>query len=144
MTSRPESAGSSVRRAAGALRRAEASRLAPVTTLAAGLLSAAVGATVGVAGAPLGALIAAVLVVGFFWTGIVPLLLFGGGPRAGFGLVVLLLTYVTRLLVLLVLLALVAGTDVADIQWLSVTVIVCTLVWVGTQVALVGRSRATL
>ena len=131
-------------RAASALRRAEASRLAPVITLSAGLVSAAVGAAAGVAGAPLGALIAAVLVVGFFWTGAVPLLLFGDGPRAGFGLVVLLVTYVTRLMVLLILLALVAGTDVADIRWLAVTVIVCTLVWVGTQVALVGRSRATL
>lgn len=144
MTSPPARSEGSLARAAGALRRAEASHLAPVTTLTAGLLSAAVGATAGVAGAPLGALIAAALVVGFFWTGAVPLLLFAGGPRAGFGLVMLLVTYVTRLMVLLVLLAVVTGTDVADVQWTSVTVIVCTLVWVGTQVALVGRSRATL
>lgn len=120
-------------------------RAAPLTTLAAGLVSAAAGALAGVSGAPLGALVAAVVVLGFFWTGAIPLLLVGADTsRAGIGFIVLVMTYALRLVVLLLVLGLAAGTDAVHTRWLALTVIACTLVWVGTQVALVGRSRVTL
>jgi len=116
-----------------------------VTTLLAGVLSAAGGVLAGVPGAPLGALVGAVVVIGFFWTGAVPLLLVGGDTsKAGVGFVILMMTYALRLVALVVLLAVAAATDAVDVRWLALTVIACTLVWVGTQVALVGRSRATL
>lgn len=117
----------------------------PLATMVAGGVSALAGGLAEVPGAPLGAVLAAVVVIGFFWTGAVPLLLVGGDTsRAGLGLVVLLTTYVLRLVVLLLVLSLAVGTQVVDTRWTALTVIACTLVWVGAQVALVGRSKATL
>ncbi len=126
-------------------RRVDGPRAAPLTTLAAGVVSALAGALAGVSGAPLGALVAAVVVLCFFWTGALPLLLVGADTsRAGIGLVVLLMTYVLRLVAVFGVLALATGTDAVHSRWLALTVIACTLVWVATSVALVGRSRATL
>jgi hypothetical protein len=120
-------------------------RAAPVATLLAGGLSAAGGALAGLPGAPLGALVGALVVIGFFWTGALPLLMVGGDTsKAGIGFVILMMTYALRLVGLVVLLAVAAASDAVDVRWLALTVIACTLVWVGTQVALVGRSRATL
>lgn len=129
----------------GLLHRVDGPRAAPVTTAAAGALSALGGALAGVDGAPLGALLASVVTLLFFWTGALPLLLVGGNlSLAGVGFVLLLMTYALRLVAMLVVLRLASGSDAVDTRWLAVTVIACTLVWVGTQVALVGRSRATL
>lgn len=127
------------------LRRADGPRTAPVTTALTGGASALLGASAGVDGAPLAALVATVVVLLFFWTGAIPLLLVGGdASRAGIGLLVLLMTYGLRLVALLVALTLAIRSGAADTQWLARTVIACTLVWVGTAAALVGRSRATL
>lgn len=120
-------------------------RTAPVTTLAAGVLSAGVGLAVGRDGAAAGAVIAAVLVILFFWTGALPLLLVGGDlSLAGIGFVMLMMTYALRLVGLAVALALAARSDSVDERWLAGTLIVCALVWVITQAGLVGRSRVTL
>lgn len=125
--------------------RVDGPRAAPATTLLAGVVSAAVGAAAGPPGAALGALVAAGLVLLFFWTGALPLLLVGGNlSLAGPGFLLLMTTYALRLVGLVVVLTLVGRSGAADTRWLALTVIVCTLVWVGTQVALVGRSRATL
>ena len=127
------------------LRRLDAPRVAPVAVLLAGGVSAVLAARSGVDGAVLGALVAPVLVLLFFWIGALPLLLVGGNlSLAGVGFLVLMMTYTLRLVALLVGLSLAARSDAVDIRWLALTVIACTLVWVVTQVALVGRSRATL
>lgn len=120
-------------------------RTAPVTTMAAGALSAGLGLVLGRDGAVAGALIAAVLVILFFWTGALPLLLVGGDlSLAGIGFVMLMMTYALRLVGLAVALALAARSDAVDERWLALTLIVCALVWVITQAGLVGRSRVTL
>lgn len=132
-------------RLGSALRRVDGPRAAPVTTALAGGVSAVVGAVAGVQGAWLGALLAAALVLLFFWIGALPLLLVGGDlSLAGVGFLLLVMTYVLRLVALALVLAAASRTDAVDERWLALTVIVCALVWVGTQVALVGRSRATL
>ena len=120
-------------------------RTAPLTTLAAGLLSALAGLAAGVEGAPLGALLASVLVLAFFWIGAIPLLLVGGNlSLAGPGFLLLMTTYALRLVGLAVLLAVAGRSGAVDRPWTACTLIGCTLVWVLTQVALVGRSRVTL
>ena len=129
----------------GFLHRVDGPRAAPVAVLVAGVLSGLGGALSGVDGAPLGALLAAVVTLLFFWTGALPLLLVGGNLQlAGVGFVLLLMTYALRLVGLLVVLTVASRSGSVDTRWLAITVIACTLVWVGTQVALVGRSRATL
>jgi hypothetical protein len=120
-------------------------RTAPLTTLAAGLLSAGAGLVAGVDGAAPGALLASVLVLLFFWIGAVPVLLVGGNVSlAGPAFLLLMLTYVMRLVGLAVVLTVASRSGAVDRPWLACTLIGCTLVWVATQVALVGRSRVTL
>ncbi len=127
------------------LRRVDGPRAAPVTTAAAGVVSAVAGPAAGVEGAWPAALLAAALVVVFFWAGALPLLLVGGDlSLAGVGFLMLMMTYVLRLVGLALVLALASRSDAVDARWLALTVIACALVWVVTQVALVGRSRATL
>jgi hypothetical protein len=111
----------------------------------AALLSALGGRLAGVEGAPLGALLAGVLVLAFFWIGALPLLLVGGNVSlAGPGFLLLMTTYALRLVGLMVVLTLASRSGAVDRPWLAGTLIGCTLVWVLTSVALVGRSRATL
>jgi hypothetical protein len=116
-----------------------------VAVLAAGGASAVAGALAGADGAPLGGLLGAVVTLLFFWIGALPLLLVGGNlSLAGPGFLLLLMTYGLRLVALIVVLTAAARSGAVDARWMALTVIGCTLVWVGTQVALVGRSRATL
>lgn len=132
-------------RARGLLHRVDGPRAAPVAVLTAGAVSALGGALAGVDGAPLGALLAAVLTLLFFWIGALPLLLVGGNlSLAGPGFLLLLMTYGLRLVALVVVLSVAGRSGAVDTRWLALTLIACTLVWVATQVALVGRSRATL
>ena len=120
-------------------------RAAPVAVLVAGAVSAAVGAVAGVDGAQLAGLLAAVVTLLFFWIGALPLLLVGGNlSLAGPGFLLLMMTYGLRLVALVVVLTVAGRSGAVDTRWLALTVIACTLVWVGTQVALVGRSRVTL
>jgi hypothetical protein len=122
----------------------EVSVSAAVLVLA-GIFSATAGALADVEGAVLGALLAPVIVLAFFWIGALPLLLVGGNlSLAGVGFGLLLMTYLLRLVGLVVVLRVAARSDSVDIRWLALTVIACALVWVVTQAALAGRSRATL
>jgi hypothetical protein len=116
-----------------------------VAVLVAGGVSAVAGAVADVDGAPLAGLLAAVVTLLFFWIGALPLLLVGGSlSLAGPGFLLLLMTYGLRLVGLVVVLSVAERSDTVDTAWLALTVIACTLVWVAVQVALVGRSRATL
>jgi hypothetical protein len=116
-----------------------------VTTALAGGLSAVGGVVLEREGAPAGALVAAALVLFFFWAGALPLLLVGGDlSLAGIGFLVLMMTYALRLVGLALVLAVAARSGALDVRWLAGTLIACALVWVITQVAVVGRSRATL
>lgn len=127
------------------LRRLDGPRAAPLAVLLAGVLAATAGAVAGVPGAPLGALLACVSVLLFFWIGALPLLLVGGNlSLAGVGFILLLMTYALRLVGLLVVLSLAIRSGAVDTGWTAGTLIACSLVWAVTQVALVGRSRATL
>ena len=86
------------------------------------------------------AAIGTVIVVGFFWTGIIPVSLTDGARLgAGAGLAVLLLTYTLRLAVVLLLLRLLSRADVVDRRSLGVTIITCALTWTAVQIGL--RSR---
>jgi hypothetical protein len=116
-----------------------------VLTVLAGALSGALGVARGVDGALLAGLLGGVVTVLFFWIGAVPLLLVGGNlSLAGVGFVLLAMTYTLRLIGLVAALSIAARSDAVDIRWLALTLIACSLVWVGAQVALVGRPRATL
>ncbi len=127
------------------LRRLDGPRGAPVAVLLGGALSALAGSLAGREGAAPGAVVATVVVLLFFWTSALPVLLVGGQTsRAAIGFVILLMTYALRLVAVLVVLAVCAASGVVDQRWLALTLIALTLVWTGTQVALVGRSRATL
>lgn len=127
------------------LRRVDGPRAAPVTTLLAAVASALLGLGLDRDGAVPGALLAGLLVVLFFWVGALPLLLVGGTlSLAGVGFLVLMMTYALRLAALAVVLALTARSEAVDVRWLAFTLIACALVWVITQAALAGRSRATL
>ena len=125
--------------------RVDGPRAAPLAVLLAGGVSAVAGALAGVEGAPLGGPLGAVITLLFFWIGALPLLLVGGNlSLAGPGFLLLLMTYGLRLVGLIVVLTVVERSGAVDTRWTALTVIACTLVWVTTQVALVGRSRATL
>ena len=127
------------------LRRVDGPRGAPVAVLLGGAASALAGALAGREGAVPGAAVATAVVLVFFWTGALPVLLVGGETsRAAIGFFILLMTYALRLVAVLVVLAVAERSGAVDTRWLALTLIALTLVWTGTQVALVGRSRATL
>jgi len=54
------------------------------------------------------------------------------------------MTYALRLVAVLLALAVAEASGAVDTRWLALTLIALTMVWTGTQVALVKRSRATL
>jgi ATP synthase protein I len=109
-------------------------------TIAVGALCVAVAwLFAGPAGAGAAAL-ATILVVGFFWSGAIPVLLSDRarlGPGAG--LAVLLLTYTLRLAVVLLLLRLLSRADIVDERWLGVTIIACALIWTVVHVGAATR-----
>lgn len=118
---------------------------APAACVVAGLASAGAGASQGRDGAPLGALVATLLVLAFFSVGALPLRLVGDDPsRAGLGFLILQMTYVLRLAGLLLALAVARASGNVDTRWLAVTLIALTLVWTGARVALLSRSEAAL
>ena len=127
------------------LRRVDGPRAAPVACVLAGLLSAVAALLLDREGGPLGAAVATAVVLLFFWTGALPVLLVGGETsRAAIGFFILLMTYALRLVAVLLVLAVAEASSTVDEQWLALTLIALALVWTGVQVALVGRSRATL
>jgi hypothetical protein len=90
------------------------------------------------------AMLAVLVVLAFFASGSVPLVLAQQADlpvRAGMGL--LLLTYVLRLALVLAILAVLSGVDRLHAASLGVTLIVCALVWSGARlVAVLAASRA--
>ncbi len=95
---------------------------------------------VGVDGA-VSAAVGALIVVGFFWSGTIPVVLTDRarlGPAGG--LAVLLLTYTLRLAVVLLVLRLLSRVDFVDRRWLGGTIIACALTWTAVHV---GASRST-
>lgn len=111
-------------------------------TLAAGLVCALVAwAVIGVAGL-LAASIGALVVVAFFATGRVPVFLAEQvALEARFGVVLLVTTYVLRLVLVFAVLALAADSDRVHVPTLGVALIVCTLTWSALQLAAVLRAR---
>ena len=105
-------------------------------TLLAGLLTGRAGA--------LGAACGAAVVVGFLWSGLVPVLITRGTPtRAGLGLSVLLLTYTLRLALVLLALRLAMRTEALDRRALGLSIIACSLVWTAVHVRAVLASADT-
>lgn len=109
---------------------------AACATVLAGLLCAAVaGAVSGVPGL-LAAVIGTFVVLGFFSSGIVPLLVVRGTDDRAKGLAtgILLLNYTLRLAVAVVLLRVGSTVGGVDRRWLGGSIIVGALVWTGAQV----------
>ena len=109
---------------------------APGATLAVGAaVCVAGGIAAGVSGA-VSALLGLLVVLGFFLTGIVPLLLVRGEDESSKGLAtgILLLTYTLRLAVAVAVLRVGAAADGLDRRWLGLSVIACALAWTGGQV----------
>jgi hypothetical protein len=100
------------------------------------------GAVAGIEGLLAGGL-ATVLVVAFFASGSIPLLVAGTtGLGAGPGAVLLLLTYTLRLMLVLAALTVAARADLVHGPSAGLTVIVCALAWCALQVAAVLRPSA--
>lgn len=120
-------------------------RAAPVTTLLVGVVCALVaGARAGEQGV-VSALLGTVVVAVFFWSGLLPILLSRGQEdKAALGLAVLLVNYTLRLAVALLLLRGAAQADLVDERVLGVTIILATVTWTGTQVALLSRGQASV
>ena len=98
----------------------------------------------GVAAGPAGALSSlagTAVVLGFFATGIVPLLVVRGSDEASKGLAtgILLLTYTLRLAVAVAILRVGATVEGLDRRWLGLAVIAGALVWPGVQVIVATR-----
>jgi hypothetical protein len=88
------------------------------------------------------AAIGTVIVVGFFWSGTIPVVLTDSARLgAGAGLALLLLTYTLRLAVVLLLLRLLSRADFVDRGWLGGTVIACALTWTAMHVGTAARGR---
>lgn len=120
----------------------------PVAVLAAGaagVLSAGVAAVGGGSRGALSAAVGAAVVVAFFGSGALPLLVVGGdvGRRGAIGTAVLLLTYTLRLAVAVAVLRAVAASDAVDPRMVGGTVIACALAWVMAQAVTVLRSGGT-
>ena len=117
-------------------------RASVLTTSVAGLLAVLVAwAAVGSRG-PASALLGAGVVLGFFLLGGLPFVVFGDGGkgRSAMAFLVLGMTYLLRILLGVVIWALAVDSPRIDRVAVGVTVIVCALVWVNTQVV-VGLSR---
>ncbi|TDE15026.1 hypothetical protein [Jiangella asiatica] len=124
-------------------RRRDASAPARAATAAVGLLCAVAGGVA--AGGPgvVGGVLATVLVVAFFWSGLMPLALterLSRGPLAAVGL--LLLTYWVRLAAVLLTLYVAAELDVVDRRWTGMTLVACTLAFTVVYAVLTIRANA--
>lgn len=88
------------------------------------------------------AAVGTVIVIGFFWSGTIPVVLADNARLgAGAGLALLLLTYTLRLAMVLLLLRLLSRADFVDRGWLGGTVIACALTWTAVHVGAATRSR---
>lgn len=109
---------------------------AAFATLLAGLLCTAVAAAVDGQPGLLAAVVGTFVVLGFFSSGIVPLLVVRGEDDRAKGLAtgILLLTYTFRLAVAVAVLRLGATAGGLDRRWLGASIIVGAFVWTTAQV----------
>lgn len=115
-------------------------RTCALVTLAVGALCVLVAWLVVGGAGPVSALLGLVMVLVFFLAGAVPLLVVGDGSQSGFAFLVLAMTYVLRILLGVVVYVAATRSPAIDRQAVGLTVIVCALAWVNTQVVL-GLSR---
>lgn len=117
---------------------------APLVTAAVGLGCAAVaGDRLGRPGV-LSAVLGAALVLGFFWSGLVPFLLARGQEGGkGVALLVLVLNYVTRLVALFAVLVVATQAGAVDRRAVGLSVVACSLAWTAAHVARLGRVSST-
>jgi hypothetical protein len=108
----------------------------PTATAAVGAACAVAGGIAAGTSGAVSALLGLLVVLGFFVTGIVPLLLVRGEDESSKGLAtgILLLTYTLRLAVAVAVLRVGAEADRLDRRWLGLSVIACTLAWTAGQV----------
>ncbi len=115
---------------------------APAATLSVGLACAgAAGVQVGSRGA-VSALLATAVVIGFLWSGALPLLVLRGSA-GGSGLLLLLLNYALRLVLALAVLRVSVRAGWVLPPVLGLTVVACALTWTTAQVVLLSRSGGT-
>jgi ATP synthase protein I len=109
---------------------------AAAATLLAGAACAIAGGVAEGGSGALSAALGAVVVLGFFGSGLVPLLVVRGDDESSKGLAtgILLLTYTLRLAVAVAVLRVGSATDALDQRWLGLSVIACALAWTGGQV----------
>lgn len=105
-------------------------------TLLAGVVCSLVawfsGGTDGLVSAAMGT----VLVVTFFWSGMIPLFVVRRDEtRAGAGMGILLLTYTLRLALVLLALRFAERLGAVDTWWVGVTIVACALTWIVVHVA---------
>ena len=112
-----------------------------VATAIEGAVLNVVGAAADGGKGALGAVFGVILVAAFFTASVV-LVSFAGrrwGPSAMTGTA--LATFLAKILILLGLIAAFRGTALFDTRYFGITAIICILVWTGTQVVTVMRSR---
>ncbi|MCA1711442.1 MAG: hypothetical protein LC789_07315 [Actinobacteria bacterium] len=109
---------------------------AAFATLVAGLLCAAIAAAVDGAPGLVSVIVGTFVVLGFFASGIVPLLVVRGEDDRAKGLAtgLLLLTYTFRLAVAVAVLRVGVLAGGLDRRWLGASIIVGAVVWTGAQV----------
>ena len=103
------------------------------------IVGVAVAVAAGIAegrGGALAALLGCLVVLAFFGSGIVPLLLVRAGDESSKGLAtgILLLTYTLRLALAVAVLRVGAEVESLDRRWLGLSVIACALAWTAAQV----------
>lgn len=114
--------------------------LSALVTSAAGTVCVLVALLTDGGDSAVSALLGLAMVLAFFGAGVVPFLVVGDGTRAALAFLVLGMTYVLRILLGVVVYALATSWAPLDRTATGVTVIVCALAWLNTQVAL-GLSR---
>ena len=123
----------------------KASRPAALATLATGLLAIVVAWLAVGSHGPVSALLGTAIALVFFGMGALPLLVAGEGMN-GVAWILLGLGYVLRILVGVAIYAVAVSSDSIDRTVVGLTVIVCALVWLNTQLvwSLRKRNRPTL
>ncbi len=116
--------------------------LPAVGALVVGLVVAGVGWSADGRPALLAGLLATAVVLGFFASGALPLLVAANQP-GGVGLLLLMTTYGMRLTLALVVLAVAAKGGAIDTGWLGATVVGCALTWCAVHVAVVIATLRT-
>lgn len=107
---------------------------APMTTAVVGALCAIPAGVAEGGRGVLSALLGTAVVLAFFWTGIVPILLARDETSKGLATGVLLLTYTLRLAVAVAVLRVAGRSDALSQRWVGLTVIGCALAWTVAQV----------